>query len=199
VDSYLYDATDPPIVVDDEEPDAELDAAVSDDDNDRTLGATPPPNVNDHHTSVPAVPAKLIANDWARGSATDSASGGQIPNKRSVKPKGFNGMELSQPSLCQENSRPASTAGEITVATDRVKPYLEAPASTSHIHHVFTEYEKTFGADSLTRKSGQQKGRSSSSSSGTSPVRDESLSLNNPSEGSIHDEPASRTTSTRAV
>jgi hypothetical protein len=32
VDSCLYDATDPPIVVDDGEPDVELDAAASDDD-----------------------------------------------------------------------------------------------------------------------------------------------------------------------
>lgn len=63
-------------------------------------------------------------------------------------------------------------------------PHLEAPASAGHIHDVFAEYEKTFGVDSLTRKSGQRKERSSSSH-GASPVRDESLLLN-PNDGSVH-------------
>ena len=128
-------------------------AASDDDDDDRALGATPPPNVNDHYTSVPAVPAKSTTNGCARGSATHSASGGQILNERSINPKGFNKIEPSRPSPCRKKSRPTSTTGEATVDVDRTISYLVAPASTGHIHDVSTEYENTFGADLLTRKS----------------------------------------------
>jgi len=45
-------------------------------------------------------------------------------------------------------------------------PYLGASASTGHINDAFAEYDKTFSADALTRKSTEQKGRSSSYSRG---------------------------------
>jgi hypothetical protein len=65
--------------------------------------------------------------------------------------------------------------------------YSEAPAAAGHIRDVFAEYERMFGADSLTRKSGRPKGRSSSSQRHINPVRDGSLSLSNPSQQSVHD------------
>ena len=58
----------------------------------------------------------------------------------------------------------------------------EAPAAASHIHDVFAEDGKKFGADSRTQKSRQPKGRSSSSPRRTNPVCDRSLSFNNPSQ-----------------
>ena len=63
----------------------ELDTAMSDDDDDdRNLEATLPPDANDH-TSVPLVPAKLVASGQAEGSAT-----GQSLSDRSVKPRKVN-------------------------------------------------------------------------------------------------------------
>lgn len=48
---YSYSATDMPILVDDDGSDAELDVAASDDDDDRTLGATLAPDAGeDRHT-----------------------------------------------------------------------------------------------------------------------------------------------------
>lgn len=137
----------------DTQPDVELDAAVSDDDNEPTLRTTPAPNARDHHTYVPVVPAKSIANGCAGGSAIDGASNGQVSSDPSVKPKEFDGMELSRLPLYRENDQPSSPTSENTAAADRVVPHLEAPASAGHVHDVFAEYEKTFGADSSTRKS----------------------------------------------
>jgi hypothetical protein len=82
------------------------------------------------------------------------------------------------PSHSGENGLPSSPISENTAAADRVVPHLEAPASAGHAYDVFAEYEKTFGADSSTRKPRQRKERNSSSSHGASPVRDKSLSLN---------------------
>jgi len=191
-----------PVVLDDGEPDSQrdvqLDVAVSDDDDEPILRTTPAPNARDLHTHVPAIPAKSIANGCAGGSAIDDASDGQVSNDPSVKPKEFDRMELSRPPLYRENDQPSSPASENTATTDRVVPHLEAPASAGHIHDVFAAYEKTFGTDSLARKSGQRKERSSSSSHGVSPVRDESLTLN-PNEGSVrveHGPPHSNCTMT---
>lgn len=162
----------------DTQPDVELDAAVSDDDDEPTLRTTPPPNARDHHTYVPAVPAKSIANGCAGGSAIDGASNGLVSSDPSVKAKEFGGMGLSRPPLYRENGQPSSPISENTAAADRVVPHSEAPASAGHVYDVFAEYEKTFGADSSTRKPRQRKERNSSSSHGASPVRDKSLSLN---------------------
>jgi hypothetical protein len=149
----------------DTQPDVELDAAVSDDDDEPT---TPPPNSRDHHTYVPAVPAKSIANGCAGGSAIGGASNGQVSSDPSVKAKEFDGMGLSRPPLYRENGLPSSPISENTAAADRVVPHLEAPASAGHAYDVFAEYEKTFGADSSTRKPRQRKERNSSSSHGAS-------------------------------
>jgi len=82
MDICSHDAVDEPIVLEDDGSDTELDTAISDDDDDddRNLEATLPPDANDHHISVPAVPAKPVASGQAEGSATtdsDSASSGQ--------------------------------------------------------------------------------------------------------------------------
>jgi hypothetical protein len=122
----------------------------------------------------------LSPTGCAGGSAIDGASDGQVSSDPSVELKEFDRMELSRPPLYRKNDQPSSPASENTAAADRVVPHLEAPASGSHIHDFFAEYEKTFVADSLARKSGQRKERSSSSSShGVSPVP------LNPSEGSV--------------
>jgi len=90
MDICSHDAVDGPIVLEDDGLDTELDSATSGDD-DRNLEATPPPDANDHHISVPAVPAKPVASGQAEGSAAaDSASGGQSLSNRSAKPKGVN-------------------------------------------------------------------------------------------------------------
>ena len=87
MDICSHDAVDAPIVLEDDESDTELDAATSDDDDDWTLGATPPPDTNDPHISIPAVPAKSVVICQAQGSATDSASDGQSLSNWSVKLK----------------------------------------------------------------------------------------------------------------
>ena len=51
---------DAPIVLDDDESDAEPDATTSDDDDDQdqTLESTPPPGANNHQTAIPTIPTK---------------------------------------------------------------------------------------------------------------------------------------------
>jgi hypothetical protein len=71
-----------PIMLDDNgdnnRPDAEFDATTSDDDDDRTLGATPPADTDeDRHTSVAAMSIEPVANSQSRGEATDSVSSGR--------------------------------------------------------------------------------------------------------------------------
>lgn len=170
--------------------DAVVDAAASDDDDDRTLRATPPPDVNDHLISITAVAAEPVTNDQARGSATDStSSGGQSLSNRSATPNVVNRMDQPWPSMYQQRDRsPSSPSGEIAEGLTQNTPYAEAPAAAGHVHDVFAEYEKRFGVDSRTRKSGRPKGRSSPSRHPTNPVCDETPSLDNPSQQSIRDE-----------
>jgi len=195
MDSCSHGAVGAPIVLDDdEESDTKLDAtssAADAPDDDRTLGAilTLPPDANDHvlHTSVADVPAKPITNGQAQDPVTDSASdSSQSLGDCSVKPNGVDRIVHSQPSTHRQHDRPPSSPTDETAESpEQDTPYTEAPAAAGHIHDVFAEYERMFGADSLTRKSGQQKGRSSSSQHRTNPVRDGSLLLDGSSAGRL--------------
>ena len=93
MDICSHDAVDEPIVLENDGSDTEVDTAMSDDDDDQNLEAVLPPDANDHHISVPAVPVKPVASGQAEGSATtdsDSASSGQSLSDRSVKPRVVN-------------------------------------------------------------------------------------------------------------
>ena len=165
------------VLDDDDESDTKLDAtssAADAPDDDRGLGATPtlPPDAND------PVPAKPITNGQAQDSVIDSANGsGQNLSGCSVNPNGVDRIDQLQPSTHRQHDRPPSSPTDETAKGPELDtPYTEAPAAAGHIHDVFAEYERMFGADSLTRKSRQPKGQSSSSQHRTNPVRDRSLS-----------------------
>jgi hypothetical protein len=145
---------------DNNRPDAEFDATTSDDDDDRTLGATPPAD-EDHHASVAAISIEPVANGQSRGSATDSVSSGRPSlSDRNVKSEKVNGMVQSQPSTYRQRDRsPSSLSSESAGGPKKETSYIEVPAAAGNIHHVFAEYEKKFGVDSLTRKSTWPKGR----------------------------------------
>ena len=67
----------------------------------RALGLLRPPMPGTITHNVPAVPAKSIADGWARGPATESANGGQTPNE----PHPIH-VELARPAM----SLPRSTS-----------------------------------------------------------------------------------------
>ena len=70
------------------------------------------------------------------------------------------------------NDHRSSSNGEIVGGPAQDTPHSAAPATAGRIHDVFAEYEKKFGVDSLTRKSGALKERGSSSPRCINPVRD---------------------------
>jgi len=152
-------------VLDDDESDSEPDAAASDD-------ATPPPSANDHDTSVLAVAAK----PGAKRSATDGAHGGHSLSDHGVKFNTVNGIDQSRPSTHREYDR--------SPQRQAAKPW-RALARTCH--KVLAEYESGVSEDSLTPNSAELDGRSSCFSHRTNPVRDESLTLKNPSDHAVHD------------
>lgn len=122
--------------------DTELDTTASDDDDDRNLGATSSPDLNDNRICVAAVPAEPVTNNQARGEATDSASSGSqslILNDRASNPMSSTEWNWPSPSMNQQRDRSPS-AEDPTQSTS----YTKAPAAAGRIHDVFVEYEKRF-------------------------------------------------------
>ena len=98
-------------------------------------------------------------------------------------------MDQSRSSTHRQHDRPPSSPTDETAeGPEQDTPYTEAPAAAGHIHDVFAEYEKEFGAGSFMRKSGRPKGRSSPPSRRTNPVVHGSPALDNPYQQSVNDE-----------
>ena len=99
---FSYNAADMPIMLDDNgdnnRPDAEFDATTSNNNDNRTLRATPPADAGeDRHTSVAAISIEPVASGQSRGSATDRVSSGrQSLSDRNVKSAKANRMVQSQ-------------------------------------------------------------------------------------------------------
>jgi len=177
------DSQDMPIVLDDDEPDSELDAAASDDDH-RSLEATPPAHPDDSHPSIPDIPAKS-ANGRIVNSTADGANAAN--SNRDHGDQNVGRHALGDKERRRQWHGPFRPHSEATAESDGNAPLSVPPASAGHIHNAYAGRERTSGTGSVGHNPGEQK-RQGPSSPRRTDIRDGFPSLTSPSGESVHGE-----------